>query len=610
MKQNLLSSIQTPADMKALSSEALEQLCAELRQFIIEEVAKNGGHLGASLGVVELTVALHKVLNTPHDLLIWDVGHQAYGHKILTGRQQRFYSNRKLNGISGFPKRKESEYDTFGTGHSSTSVSAMLGMAIADRLQGVERQHVAVIGDASMQAGMAFEALNHAGIADSNVLVILNDNRMSIDPSVGALNAFLDDAAKAYEADKERIHRQLNGERSDETTNLFEDLHWSYFGPIDGHDVNLLVKVIRELTAVPGPKLLHILTTKGKGYAPAEAGDATKWHAPGLFDASTGKVLKSAPGGAPKFQDVFGETLIELASENEHIVGVTPAMPTGSGMKVFMEAFPLRAFDVGIAEQHAVTFSAGLASQHLLPFCAIYSTFLQRAYDQLIHDVAIQELKVVFCIDRAGLVGEDGATHHGAYDLAYLRCVPNLILMAPASLQELRNMLYTATSETIKGSVAIRYPRGRGFDINYKQPLRALEIGKADEVKTGDTLAFLCVGPVVHEALEAAELTEAKGYSVSVVNMRFIKPLDTTLLDELVHNHKAFITVEDGTVSGGFGSAVAEYFMEKGYQVRVHRVGIPDEVIEHGTPAELHKQCGLDAYSLAQKALQMLKETR
>lgn len=610
MKQNLLASIQTPADMKALSSEALEQLCVELRQFIIEEVAKNGGHLGASLGVVELTVALHKVLNTPHDLLIWDVGHQAYGHKILTGRQQQFHSNRKLNGISGFPKRKESEYDTFGTGHSSTSVSAMFGMAIADRLQGIERQHVAVIGDASMQAGMAFEALNHAGIADSNVLVILNDNRMSIDPSVGALNAFLDDAAKAYETDKKRIHRQLNGERSGETTNLFEDLHWSYFGPIDGHDVNLLAKVIRELTAVPGPKLLHILTTKGKGYAPAEAGDATKWHAPGLFDASTGKVLKSAPGGAPKFQDVFGETLIELANENEHIVGVTPAMPTGSGMKVFMDAFPLRAFDVGIAEQHAVTFSAGLASQNLLPFCAIYSTFLQRAYDQLIHDVAIQELKVVFCIDRAGLVGEDGATHHGAYDLAYLRCVPNLILMAPAALQELRNMLYTATSSAVKSSVAIRYPRGRGHDFNYKQPFRTLEIGKADVVKPGKTLAFLCVGPVVHEAFKAAELAEARGYSVTVVNMRFVKPLDTALLDELIHHHTAFITVEDGTVSGGFGSAVAEYFMEKGYPVRVHRVGIPDEVIEHGTPAELHKQCGLDADSLAQKALQVLTESR
>ncbi len=607
MKQDLLSSIHSPADLDSLSDEALKQLCDELRKFIIEEVAKNGGHLGASLGVVELTVALHKVLNTPHDALIWDVGHQAYGHKILTGRKPHFHSNRKLNGLSGFPKRKESEYDAFGTGHSSTSISAMLGMAIADRLYNVNRQHVAVIGDASMQAGMAFEALNHAGVAETNMLVVLNDNRMSIDPSVGALNAFLDEAAKRYESDKGRIHRQLKGERNEERTNLFEDLHLTYFGPVDGHDVVLLTSVLDTLKDIEGPKLLHILTTKGKGYEPAEMGNATKWHSPGLFDPSTGKVLKAASTGISKYQDVFGETLIELAQANDSVVGITPAMPTGSGMKAFMDVFPLRAFDVGIAEQHAVTFSAGMATRGLLPFCAIYSTFLQRAYDQLIHDVAIQELKVVFCIDRAGLVGEDGATHHGVYDLAYLRCVPNLIVMAPASLNELRNMLYTASLDSIKESIAIRYPRGKGHDANYKRSFKELEIGKADRVREGANLAFLCVGPLTQEALKTANALANMEIETTVVNMRFVKPLDRVLLDELVESHSVFITVEDGTVIGGFGSAVAEYMGEIGFSGVVHRVGIPDQVQEQGTPGELHALCGLDANSLMTKALQLLK---
>jgi 1-deoxy-D-xylulose-5-phosphate synthase len=608
MAESILSNIQFPIDYKSRSVEELEQLCKELRSFIIEEVAKNGGHLGASLGVVELTVALHYVFDTPNDLLIWDVGHQAYGHKILTGRKDQFHTNRKLNGISGFPKRAESVYDAFGTGHSSTSISAMLGMAVADRIQGIERQHIAVIGDASMQAGMAFEALNHAGISDTNMIVILNDNRMSIDPSVGALNAFLSESASSFLNEPVSFQEQLHNPSA--KTNLFKDLHFEYFGPIDGHSTVELVGALEHLKSIDGPKLLHILTTKGKGYEPAEQGDATKWHAPGLFDPLTGKVLKkdSATSKPPKFQEVFGETLVELAKSNKKIVGVTPAMPTGSSLKLFMDEFPTRAFDVGIAEQHAVTFSAGLAVNGLIPFCAIYSTFLQRAYDQLIHDVAIQDLKVVFCIDRAGLVGEDGATHHGVYDLAYLRCVPNLIIAAPRNEVELRNILYTAQLDSTAQSVAIRYPRGRGEMVEWREDFKKVEIGTSEVLKEGNRVAILTIGTMANEALNAAELLEEKGILVSVIDMRFVKPLDTNCLDNVLNSFKHLVTCEDGTVVGGFGSAISEYASHCSYRGTIHSIGIPDEVVHHGSPQELKEQCGMDALSIVQTIVELLND--
>ncbi len=606
MAESILSSIEFPEDYKSRSVGELEQLCEELRSFIIEEVAKNGGHLGASLGVVELTVALHYVFNTPNDLLIWDVGHQAYGHKILTGRKDQFHTNRKLNGISGFPKRAESVYDAFGTGHSSTSISAMLGMAVADRIQGIERQHIAVIGDASMQAGMAFEALNHAGISDTNMIVILNDNRMSIDPSVGALNAFLSESANSFLNKPVSFQEQLRN--TDTKTNLFKDLHFEYFGPIDGHNITELLETLDYLKSIDGPKLLHVLTTKGKGYEPAEQGDATKWHAPGLFDPLTGKVLKKdlAVVKPPKFQDVFGETLVELAKSNKKIVGVTPAMPTGSSLKQFMDEFPTRAFDVGIAEQHAVTFSAGLAANGLIPFCAIYSTFLQRAYDQLIHDVAIQDLKVIFCIDRAGLVGEDGATHHGVYDLAYLRCIPNLIITAPRNEVELRNILYTAQLDSTAQSVAIRYPRGRGKMIDWREGFKKVEIGTSEELKEGNQAAVLTIGTMANEALKAAEQLEKRGISVAVIDMRFVKPLDTTRLNHILDKYNHIVTCEDGTVIGGFGSAVSEYASQYGYKGTIRSIGIPDEVIHHGSPQELKELCGMDVQSITQAITQLL----
>ena len=578
----ILQHINSPDDLKTLNQEQLLLLAKELREFIINIVATKEGHLGASLGVIELTIALHYVFNTPTDQLIWDVGHQAYGHKILTGRRDIFETNRQLNGISGFPKRKESEYDAFGVGHSSTSISAALGMAIASRIKGdLNTQHIAVIGDASIASGMAFEGLNHAGVTKANLLVILNDNAIGIDPSVGALKQYLTNVKKGTQ----------------KQDNIFEALNFDYSGPIDGHDLPALINELERLKSVKGPKFLHVITTKGKGLKQAEA-DQVKYHAPGQFDAKSGELItktetKPQP---PKYQDVFGHTLVELAKTNQNIVGITPAMPTGSSLKYMMDAFPDRAFDVGIAEQHAVTLAAGMATQGLIPFCNIYSTFMQRAYDQVIHDVATQNLPVIFCLDRAGLVGQDGATHHGVFDLAYLRCIPNLIIFAPRNEVELRNMLYTAQLG-LNHPIAIRYPRGRGITIDWKQPFSKIEIGKGEQLKEGKEVAVLSIGTIsknVTEALNSIENTE----TFSHYDMRFVKPLDAALLHSILKKHNTIITVEDGTVSGGFGSAIIEFAAKHNYKNNFITKGIKDEFIEHGTTEELQKLNGIDSESL------------
>ncbi|APY10751.1 1-deoxy-D-xylulose-5-phosphate synthase [Seonamhaeicola sp. S2-3] len=576
MSKELLKHINSPKDLRSLKQDELPQLAKELRHFIINIVATKEGHLGASLGVVELTIALHYVFNTPEDLLVWDVGHQAYGHKILTGRKNIFDTNRQLGGISGFPKRDESEYDTFGVGHSSTSISATLGMAIASKLKGENKHHIAVIGDASIASGMAFEALNHAGVTDANLLVILNDNAIGIDPSVGALKQYLTNVKKGTQ----------------KRNNIIKALNFDYSGPIDGHDINKIISELERLKNVKGPKLLHIITTKGKGLKQAEI-DQVKYHAPGKFNATTGEVIiKSETKEPPKYQDVFGHTLVELAKKNKKIIGITPAMPTGSSLKYMMQQIPERAFDVGIAEQHAVTLAAGMATQGLIPFCNIYSTFLQRAYDQIIHDVALQNLPVIFCLDRAGLVGEDGATHHGVFDLAYLRCIPNLVIFAPRNEIELRNIMYTAQLK-LKQPIAIRYPRGRGTTTNWKQPFNEIEIGKGIQLKKGRNLAILSIGTIAKNITEA--ITEL---NVSHYDMRFLKPLDETLLHEVFKTHKTIITVEDGTVKGGFGSAVVEFASENNYKNAIKTLGVPDNFIEHGTIYELQKLLGLDIDSL------------
>lgn len=617
----LLDKINYPSDLKLLSEGELEQLSHELRQYIIDVVSVNGGHFAASLGVVELTVALHYALNTPYDQLVWDVGHQAYGHKILTGRRSKFHTNRIYNGISGFPKRSESEYDTFGVGHSSTSISAALGMAVASRAKGeTDRQHVAVIGDGAMTAGLAFEALNHGGIENSNLLVILNDNCMSIDPNVGALkeylttittsrpyNRFRDDIShvlgkiselgpNAHLAVK-KIEKSIKGTLLKES-NLFESLNFRYFGPVDGHDVKQLVKVIKDLKSIPGPKLLHCVTVKGKGYALAEK-DQTKWHAPGLFDKITGEIKKSLSDKpqAPKYQDVFGHTIVELAEGNPKIMGVTPAMPSGSSMNIMMKAMPARAFDVGIAEQHAVTFSAGLATRGMVPFCNIYSSFMQRAYDQVIHDVAIQKLNVVFCLDRAGLAGADGATHHGAYDLAYMRCIPNMIVSAPMNEEELRNLMYTAQQDDM-GPFSIRYPRGNGVMPNWKLPLKALPVGKGRKVSDGEDVAVLTIGHIGNEVTKALLLLSEEGINPAHYDMRFLKPIDEEMLHEVFSRFKKVVTVEDGCIQGGMGSAVLEFMADNRYQATVVRLGIPDRFVEHGEQNELWAECGYDAASI------------
>ena len=625
----LLSTIDSPADLKKLPKEKLHQVCDELRQYIIDVVSVHGGHFGASLGVVELTTALHFVYNTPYDQLVWDVGHQAYGHKILTGRRDNFPSNRKYKGLSGFPKRSESEYDTFGVGHSSTSISAALGMAMAAKYKGEQdRKVVAVIGDGAMTAGLAFEGMNHAGVADADMLIILNDNCMGIDPNVGALKEYLTDISLSptYNKMKDDIwklmgklpvgknfsrsmaHKLTEGVKGviSSSSNLFEALKIRYFGPIDGHNISHLVDTLRDLRNIPGPKILHIITTKGKGYALAEK-DQTKWHAPGLFDKVTGEIMQKKKEGpqAPKYQDVFGHTMIELAEQNDKIFGITPAMPSGSSLKFMMEKMPHRAFDVGIAEQHAVTVSAGMATQGMRVFCNIYSSFMQRAYDSVVHDVAIQKLPVVFCLDRAGVVGDDGPTHHGCYDIAYFRCIPNMIISAPMNESELRNLMYTAQLESTKYPFVIRYPRGEGVMPEWKTPFKAIEIGTGRKLKDGEEIALLTLGHPGNFAEAAIRELTSDGIRPAHYDIRFVKPLDEALLHEVCQRYPKLITVEDGTVKGGFGSAILEFMATHGYKNDLRILGIPDRLVEHGTPAELHRECEYDTAAIVTAVREM-----
>jgi len=627
----LLQTIDSPDDLKKVPKEKLHQVCDELRQYIIDVVSVHGGHFAASLGVVELSVALHYVYNTPYDQLVWDVGHQAYGHKILTGRRDNFITNRKYKGLSGFPKRSESEYDTFGVGHSSTSISAALGMAIAAKYKGEDRKSVAVIGDGSMTAGMAFEAMNHAGVSDTDMLIVLNDNCMSIDPNVGALKEYLTDITTSQTYNKFRddvwklmgklpVGKKFTRDMASKleagikgmvnrSSNLFEALNIRYFGPIDGHNITKLVDTLKDLKNIPGPKLLHIVTVKGKGYALAEK-DQTKWHAPGLFDKITGEIYKKKFDlpQPPKYQDVFGHTILELAEKNEKIMGITPAMPSGSSLNIMMKAMPHRAIDVGIAEQHAVTVSAGMATQGLKVFCNIYSSFMQRSFDQVVHDVAIQKLPVVFCLDRAGLVGEDGPTHHGAYDIPYFRCIPNMIISAPMNEQELRNLMYTAQLESTTLPFVIRYPRGEGVMPEWRKPMEEVVIGKGRKLRDGKDVAILSFGHPGNFAAAAIRDLRTDGVQPAHYDMRFAKPLDEELLHEALRNYEKIVTVEDGTVVGGFGSAVAEFMALHGYKNDLKILGIPDRIVEHGTLKELHRECGYDAQSIADAIREFSKE--
>lgn len=583
MAESILNNINSPLDLRKLPKEKLPELAAELRKFIIDIVATKEGHLGASLGVVELTIALHYIFNTPEDLLVWDVGHQAYGHKILTGRRDNFHTNRQLHGLSGFPNRRESEYDTFGVGHSSTSISAALGMALASKLNGeFQKHHIAVIGDASIASGMSFEGLNHAGVSNANLLVVLNDNAIGIDPSVGALKQYLTKAKVGVKPTRDNIIQALN---------------FKYFGPVDGHDIFGLLKILGELKEISGPKFLHVITKKGKGLKKAEE-DQVKYHAPGKFVPDTGELLPYNTDGLPlKFQDVFGLTLVELAKKNEKIIGITPAMPTGSSLKYMMEAFPERAFDVGIAEQHSVTLAAGMATQGFIVYCAIYSTFLQRAYDQVIHDVALQNLPVIFCLDRAGLVGEDGATHHGIFDIAYLRCIPNLTIAAPMDEVELRNLLYTAQLG-LTGPLVIRYPRGRGVIPEWKQKFKKLELGRGQKLRSGTKLAVISIGSIgnnVKSAIESLEFSE----EIAHYDAKFVKPLDDRLLHEIFDSFAKIICVEDGVISGGFGSAILEFAARNAYTAKIKCLGIPDNFIEQGSVTELQEIAKIDVGSIA-----------
>ncbi|PWK25308.1 1-deoxy-D-xylulose-5-phosphate synthase [Maribacter polysiphoniae] len=587
----LLDKIQFPKDLRQLKKDELPQVANELRKFIIDIVSVKEGHLGASLGVVELTIALHYIFNTPKDKLVWDVGHQAYGHKILTGRKDIFTTNRQLGGISGFPNRKESEYDDFGTGHSSTAISAVLGMAIASKLKGnPHRNHIAVVGDASIASGMAFEGLNHAGVTDANILVVLNDNAIGIDPSVGALKKYLTNVKKGTAKDE----------------NIFECLNFDYSGPIDGHDLPLLLQELERLKSVSGPKLLHIITTKGKGLQKAEENQVV-YHAPGRFDRLTGELQKKPDSELPpKYQDVFGHTLVELARKNKNIVGITPAMPTGSSLKFLMDGIPDRAFDVGIAEQHAVTLAAGMATQGLIPFCNVYSTFLQRAYDQIIHDVALQKLPVIFCLDRAGLVGQDGATHHGVFDIAYLRCIPNLIIFAPMNECELRNIMYSAQLG-LDRPIAIRYPRGRGVTMDWRTSFQKIEIGVSVEVKKGTKIAVLSIGHIGNLVKKIiAELPDSE--KIGHYNMRFIKPMDTKQLHHIFTHYSRVITIEDGCKIGGFGSSIADFANENDYSTKIDILGIDDRFIEHGTIDQLQGIVGLDGASIKRHINETLNE--
>ena len=626
----LLSKIDSPDDLKKFSKSDLVQLSQELRDFIIDNVSIYGGHFGASLGVVELTIALHHVFDTPRDLLVWDVGHQAYGHKILTGRKDNFHTNRKYGGISGFPKIKESDFDAFGVGHSSTSISAALGMSIASAHKGEkDKQHIAVIGDGALTGGMAFEAMNHAGVTNSNMLIILNDNCMSIDPNVGALRDYLTDitTSHTYNRFRDDVWNLLgkfskfgksardiasNVESSVKSfllsqSNLFESLKLRYFGPIDGHDIDHLVSVLQDLKDIPGPKILHVLTVKGKGYPEAEK-HQTKWHAPGLFDKLTGEIHKKINENPepPKYQDVFGHTIVELANKNDKIMGITPAMPSGCSLNIMMEAMPERAFDVGIAEQHAVTFSAGLATQGLIPFCNIYSTFMQRAYDQVIHDVCIQNLHVIFCLDRAGFAGADGPTHHGAYDIAYMRCIPNMVLAAPMNESELRNMMYSAQLPR-EGAYCIRYPRGKGVTNDWKTSFEEIKDGKARLIRDGEQLAILTIGHVGNYAAEVCDQFSREGVRIAHYDMRFAKPLDEDMLHQVFKKFNKVITVEDGCLQGGFGSAVLEFMADNGYRTHIKRLGIPDEVIEQGDQHQLQAQCGFDTTGIYRSCVDMLE---
>ncbi|MBA3828277.1 MAG: 1-deoxy-D-xylulose-5-phosphate synthase [Taibaiella sp.] len=627
----LLSQINTPDDLRQLDRSQLQQVCTELRQFIIDCVSVHGGHFGASLGVVELTVALHYIFNTPDDQLVWDVGHQAYGHKILTGRRKQFHTNRKYGGLSGFPKRSESIYDAFGVGHSSTSISAALGMAIASKYKGeLSRQHVAVIGDGAMTAGLPFEALNHAGVSNANILIILNDNNMSIDPNVGALKEYLTDITTSHTYNKFRddvwkllgklpskgfqhlaskVEAGLKGVIST-SSNLFEALGLRYFGPIDGHNITKLTETLKDLKDIPGPKLLHIKTVKGKGYDVAEK-DQTLWHAPGTFDKITGKINKkvSIVAEPPKYQDVFGLSIIELAEKNPLIMGITPAMPSGSSLKFMMDAMPDRAFDVGIAEQHAVTLSAGLATQGMKVFCNIYSSFMQRAYDMVIHDVAIQKLPVIFCLDRAGLVGEDGATHHGAYDLAFMRCIPNMVVSAPMNEEELRNLMYTTQLPETNVPFTIRYPRGQGVMPEWRTPFKKIEIGTGRKICDGNDIAILTIGHPGNFAVNACKMLAADDIYPAHFDMRFVKPLDEKMLHQIAQRYAKILTVEDGTVVGGFGSAVLEFMALHNYTPEVKMLGIPDTIIEHGKPEQLQHECHFDAPAIADTVRKWLGKT-
>ena len=627
----LLKQINSPDDLKKIGKDELYKVCEELRQYIVDVVSVHGGHFAASLGVVELTVALHYAYNTPYDQLVWDVGHQAYGHKILTGRRDNFHTNRKYGGLSGFPKRTESPYDAFGVGHSSTSISAALGMAIAAKYNGEkDRKSVAVIGDGSMTAGMAFEAMNHAGVTDADMLVILNDNCMSIDPNVGSLREYLTDITTSHTYNKlkddiwntlgklpiggnfsremaSKLEHSIKG-FINKRSNLFESMNMRYFGPIDGHNITKLVDTLKDLRDIPGPKLLHIITTKGKGYALAEK-DQTKWHAPGLFDKVTGEIYKKTfdTPQPPKYQDVFGKTIVELAEKNKKIFGITPAMPSGSSLKFMMDEMPDRAFDVGICEQHAVTLSAGMTTQGLKVFCNIYSSFMQRAYDQVVHDVAIQKLPVVFCLDRAGLVGDDGPTHHGVYDIPYMRCIPNMIVSAPMNEAELRDLMYTAQLDSTNLPFVIRYPRGEGMMPEWKTTMKEIEIGKGRKLKEGKEIAILSFGHPGNFAAAAIRNLMADGITPGHYDMRFAKPLDEEMLHEVFSTYNKIITVEDGTVVGGIGTAILEFMADNGYKADVRILGIPDRIVEHGSQKELHKECHYDAEAIATTVREMMK---
>lgn len=634
---SLLEQINYPSDLREkFTVEDLPQVSNELRQYIVDVISEIGNsHFGANLGVVEMTVALHYVFNTPYDQLVWDVGHQAYGHKILTGRRELFPSNRMYGGISGFPKRSESDYDAFGVGHSSTSISAALGMAAASSYLGLkDKHHIAVIGDGAMTAGLAFEGLNHAGsMEDANLLVVLNDNCMSIDPNVGALKEYLTDitTSHTYNKVKDEVWKLL-GKLSKfgpdaqavaskvssalkssllHQSNLFESLNFRYFGPIDGHDVIGMTKILEDLKDIPGPKILHCVTRKGKGYKYSEEGNPTQWHAPGVFNKDTGEIIKITPVSPepPKYQDVFGHTIVELAEKNDKIMGITPAMPSGSSLTFMMKAMPDRAFDVGIAEQHAVTFSAGLATQGLVPFCNIYSSFMQRAYDQVLHDVALQNLNVVFCLDRGGLVGADGATHHGVYDLSYMRSIPNMIVSSPMNEEQLRDLMYSAQLPN-KGPFTIRYPRGNGVMVDWKTPLKEIKVGTGRKINDGSDLAILTIGPIGNTAQKALEKLQGLGHSVAHYDMRFVKPIDEILLHEVFTKFDKVITVEDGCLMGGMGSAVLEFMGDNNYRAHVKRLGIPDRYVHHGTVDQLYAECGFDAEGIVKTALELLKDKK